>query len=444
MKKILSLLTLAALAACTSYDQQPAPFETYGSNFYGKDGRKTENANANYVRAKKLGDSGTNYTARMEPITTSDPDEYNRRIDEQNSSRVISSRPLNTPIASGNGEFYSHQTSDNSGIARRPLAPVAIDGNQQAVPLSPFRSPTHIGGSGFTTADTQHNGIYREPIREEESVPPVESKEGFVNPSQLNEERKASNSLDKIKPVPKPKITLEQENSEEETVKPAPVASTKTAAETKPKIEPKIKNVETATVTEEKTTVKTEVIKPNDEEDDSIDEADDVDNKADEEELAKPAIKTQPVEIKESASVTQTETVEIAEKKPAAGKAPQFIKPVDGQVVSEFGGDKVGGGFNDGISIQAPEGTPVKAASGGTVVYSGNQLQGYGNLIIIRHPNGFLTSYSHLKELELKKGENVAQGDVLGHVGKTGNVETPQLHFGIRKGREPVDPKGYL
>ena len=89
-----------------------------------------------------------------------------------------------------------------------------------------------------------------------------------------------------------------------------------------------------------------------------------------------------------------------------------LYKAVDGrEVISEFGNDK-NGSFNDGISIQAPEGTPVKAAGGGTVVYSGNQLQGYGNMIIIKHPNfGYLSAYSAFeKELELKKGETVGQG----------------------------------
>ena len=136
---------------------------------------------------------------------------------------------------------------------------------------------------------------------------------------------------------------------------------------------------------------------------------------------------------------------DIAEIKPTVDKsAPQFIKPVDGNVILGFGESKANGKPNDGINIAAPEGAPVKAAAGGEVVYSGNQLQGYGNLVIIRHPEGYLTAYAHMQNLDLKKGEKVNQGQVIGHVGTTGNVEQPQLHFGVRKGREAVDPKDFL
>lgn len=129
--------------------------------------------------------------------------------------------------------------------------------------------------------------------------------------------------------------------------------------------------------------------------------------------------------------------------KPISGAGKKFVKPLEGEMIADFGSQD-DGSFNDGIRIAAPEGTPIKAAGSGSVVYSGNQLQGYGNLIIIRHANGYLTAYAHLKELEISKGQSVSKGDVIGHVGKTGNVDQAQLHFGVRKGREPVDPKQFI
>ncbi len=153
-------------------------------------------------------------------------------------------------------------------------------------------------------------------------------------------------------------------------------------------------------------------------------------------------IAEEKVEEVKTASTKQIEDVNIRSTG-IGSSGGKFIRPVDGVIVSEFGSQS-GGKQNDGINIQAPEGSPVKAAAGGTVVYSGNQLQGYGNLIIIRHPDGYLTAYSHLQGLDIRKGEKVNQGDVIGRVGKSGNVDTPQLHFGVRKGREPVDPKDYL
>ncbi len=120
-----------------------------------------------------------------------------------------------------------------------------------------------------------------------------------------------------------------------------------------------------------------------------------------------------------------------------------FIWPVSGKIVSNFG-PKSGGLYNDGINIQVPEGTPIKAAASGKVVYIGNELRGYGNLIIIRHDNGWLTAYAHSKSVLTKKGSYVKTGDVIASAGRTGNVKSSQLHFGLRKGRKAVDPQKYL
>jgi murein DD-endopeptidase MepM/ murein hydrolase activator NlpD len=122
----------------------------------------------------------------------------------------------------------------------------------------------------------------------------------------------------------------------------------------------------------------------------------------------------------------------------------QFIWPVaDGKIVSHFG-PKAGGRSNDGINIAVAEGEPIWAAAGGAVVYAGSDLKGYGNMIIVRHTNGWMTAYAHARSLAVKKGDAVKQGDIIAYVGMTGGVPSPQLHFAIRSGRTPVDPELYL
>ncbi len=124
------------------------------------------------------------------------------------------------------------------------------------------------------------------------------------------------------------------------------------------------------------------------------------------------------------------------------GKA-SFSWPVKGEVISGFG-PKQGGLYNDGINISAKEGTPIQAAEDGDVVYSGNELRGYGNMLLIKHNNGFLTAYAHAGDVVVKKGDVVKRGQLIAHVGKTGHVSTPQLHFSIRQGRKAIDPEKYL
>lgn len=121
----------------------------------------------------------------------------------------------------------------------------------------------------------------------------------------------------------------------------------------------------------------------------------------------------------------------------------QFRWPAKGRVISGFGARGTGGA-NDGINIALPEGTPVRAAEGGTVVHADDALKGYGKLVLIRHPNGYVSVYAHNGELSVKRGENVKRGQVIAKSGATGNVTAPQLHFEIRKGSTPVDPSKYL
>jgi murein DD-endopeptidase MepM/ murein hydrolase activator NlpD len=127
----------------------------------------------------------------------------------------------------------------------------------------------------------------------------------------------------------------------------------------------------------------------------------------------------------------------------AAGSIPSFRWPVRGRVITGFG-PKTNGAQNDGINLAVPEGTPIKAADDGVVAYSGNELKGYGNLVLIRHANGFVTAYAHASELMVKRGDTIKRGQVIAHAGQTGNVTSPQLHFEIRKGSTPVDPTKYL
>jgi murein DD-endopeptidase MepM/ murein hydrolase activator NlpD len=123
--------------------------------------------------------------------------------------------------------------------------------------------------------------------------------------------------------------------------------------------------------------------------------------------------------------------------------ATSFRWPVKGRVIQGFG-PKSSGGQNDGINVAVPEGTPIKAAEDGVVAYAGNELKGYGNLVLVRHSNGFVTAYAHASELNVKKGETIKRGQVIGKAGATGNVTSPQLHFEVRKGATPVDPSQYL
>ena len=118
---------------------------------------------------------------------------------------------------------------------------------------------------------------------------------------------------------------------------------------------------------------------------------------------------------------------------------PEFRWPARGRIIQAF---KPGG--NDGINIAVPEGTSVKAAESGVVAYAGNELKGYGNLILIRHPNGFVSAYANTSDIEVKRGETVKRGQTIAKSGQSGNVASPQLHFELRKGTTPVDPTQYL
>ena len=120
-----------------------------------------------------------------------------------------------------------------------------------------------------------------------------------------------------------------------------------------------------------------------------------------------------------------------------------FIWPVKGKIILNFGMIKPGL-HNDGINISADIGKPVYASEKGEVIYTGNEIPGYGNLILIKHKNNWITAYAHLKEINLTRGMNVKRGQQIGKVGNSGNVSSSQLHFEIRKGRKALDPVSFL
>ena len=117
----------------------------------------------------------------------------------------------------------------------------------------------------------------------------------------------------------------------------------------------------------------------------------------------------------------------------------KFIWPVKGKLLSKYGKSKEGF-YNDGINIDSKKGTKVISSQAGKVIYCGNEIPGYGNLILIKHSKNWITAYAHLNEVFTKKGKNVGKGEMIGSVGNTGNVRLPQLHFEIRKGKESVNP----
>jgi murein DD-endopeptidase MepM/ murein hydrolase activator NlpD len=154
------------------------------------------------------------------------------------------------------------------------------------------------------------------------------------------------------------------------------------------------------------------------------------------------------------ATVPATENARVAIEGPShqesaakaaepTGAMPSFRWPVHGRVVSAFG-SRTNGAQNDGINVAVPEGTPVKAAEDGVVAYAGNELKGYGNLVLVRHSNGYVSAYANASELLVKRGDTVKRGQTIARAGQTGNVSSPQLHFEIRKGSTPVDPTKYL
>jgi len=135
-----------------------------------------------------------------------------------------------------------------------------------------------------------------------------------------------------------------------------------------------------------------------------------------------------------------------AQPQPPAAPAPHggtFVWPVHGHILEGFGAGP-DGTHNDGINIAAARGAPVQAVDAGVVAYAGNELRGYGNLLLIKHPGGWISAYAHCDAILVKPGQKIARGQVIARVGSSGSVGTPQLHFELRRGNKPVDPRAYL
>lgn len=146
-----------------------------------------------------------------------------------------------------------------------------------------------------------------------------------------------------------------------------------------------------------------------------------------------PAPAATPAQAAPAPAPTQVAAVPPAE--PVSSGSDKFRWPVSGRVITDFAASR-----GTGINIDVPEGSTVKAAENGTVIYVGSGVEGYGNLVLIRHPNGYVSAYAHLKSMSVAKGAVVNRGDAIGAVGQTGSVSRPQLHFELRKGATPVDP----
>jgi murein DD-endopeptidase MepM/ murein hydrolase activator NlpD len=225
----------------------------------------------------------------------------------------------------------------------------------------------------------------------------------------------ASAKAEKVAPEPRAASKAVAEKG-----RPAGAASSKVAAETPPKETHAKKNAVAQTST---APVKTAVPTRQD---------------VAKQDAMKPAKAAAPA-AETAKSEPQQEASAASETAKAAGANPEFRWPARGRIIQAF---KPGG--NDGINIAVPEGTSVKAAESGVVAYAGNELKGYGNLILIRHPNGFVTAYANNGDIEVKRGETVKRGQVIAKSGQSGNVASPQLHFELRKGATPVDPTQYL
>ncbi|MEL7028421.1 MAG: M23 family metallopeptidase, partial [Pseudomonadota bacterium] len=136
-------------------------------------------------------------------------------------------------------------------------------------------------------------------------------------------------------------------------------------------------------------------------------------------------------------------TVQTASLSDEMPQTSGFAWPVEGPVVSAYG-VKTSGLQNEGVNIAAPKGAPVRASASGEVLYQGAELKGYGNLVLVKHEDGWVTTYAHLDEVRVRKGDKVRKGQVIATVGDSGSVEEPQLHFEMRRDLKSIDPQSVL
>jgi murein DD-endopeptidase MepM/ murein hydrolase activator NlpD len=155
-----------------------------------------------------------------------------------------------------------------------------------------------------------------------------------------------------------------------------------------------------------------------------------------EKQITATTVETQPVKKISSDPTKKLPTI-------SARSSSKFAWPVRGKILSAYGA-KSNGLFNDGINISATRGTAVKAAENGVVAYAGNEVKGMGNLVIVQHDGGWMTVYAHMDSMSVRRGHKVSVGQKIGTVGESGKVDSPQLHFEIRKGTKAYNPSSYL
>jgi murein DD-endopeptidase MepM/ murein hydrolase activator NlpD len=164
--------------------------------------------------------------------------------------------------------------------------------------------------------------------------------------------------------------------------------------------------------------------------------------------LAGPGAPSQPQQPQRVAAIdTGTATDAVAPSAPQnSTSVAGFSKlrwPVSGRVVTGFG-PRPDGTHNDGVNLAVPMGTDVHAAESGVVAYAGDELKGYGNLVLVRHDNGWVTAYAHADEILVKRGDQIKRGQVIAKAGRSGDVDQPQVHFELRQGQKPVDPTPFM
>jgi murein DD-endopeptidase MepM/ murein hydrolase activator NlpD len=116
---------------------------------------------------------------------------------------------------------------------------------------------------------------------------------------------------------------------------------------------------------------------------------------------------------------------------------------VQGEIITEFGSSQRGV-HNDGVNIAASEGASVGAAAKGRVAFVGTNIKSFGKLVLVKHDGGIITAYAHLGDISVTDGDIVTAGQSIGTIGQSGRVDSPQLHFEIRKSRQPVDPRSLI
>lgn len=160
------------------------------------------------------------------------------------------------------------------------------------------------------------------------------------------------------------------------------------------------------------------------------------------EELAPPEVTGTAVPAPAAAQAAKPALAAKVPDKTPARAGTKFMKPIDGPILSSYG-PKPGGLHNDGINIKAPQGAPVRAAENGVVVYAGS-MKGYGNMVLVRHADRWMTAYAHLDRILVERGATISRGSTIGTVGRSGTVDQPQLHFEIRRGTDALNPEKYM